>query len=208
MIPRFSSIVRVPALAAIALLTTAVMLAASGIALAESDRTYYDATGYWRYYNGYWYHYKSYVHGYNAGYYARPDRVLPHGVSPAHYGAYSFPGRPTGPGYASQRPGPTIIRPHTESTQAESASTAMPVHIEIRVAPDAEIWFDDAKTTQSGTVREFVSPPMSPGRDYTYEIRARWKVDGNEVSQNRRITVHAGEQVSISFAEPVQAKTK
>src|SRR5215831_18925525 len=94
MIRQRYSIRRVLPLAVIVLLADAVLLAASGTALAQSDRAYTDATGYWRYYNGYWYHYKSYVHGYNPGYYARPDRVLPHGVSPDHYGAVSSPNRP------------------------------------------------------------------------------------------------------------------
>jgi uncharacterized protein (TIGR03000 family) len=84
----------------------------------------------------------------------------------------------------------------------------VPVHIQVRVPGDAEIWFDDTRTIQSGTVREFVSPPVNPGWDYTYEVRARWKEAGNQVSQTRRITVHAGELVSITFPKVVQPKSK
>jgi uncharacterized protein (TIGR03000 family) len=187
---------RILSLAVITLLATAALLATSGTALAQSDRVYSDATGYWRYYNGSWYHYKTYVHGYNPGYYARPDRVLPHGVSPGHYGAYSSPIRPTGPGYSYPWSVPTSAR-----TQAESAATALPVHIEVRVPADADIWFDDAKTTQTGTVRQFVSPPLTPGYDYTYEIRARWTEEGRRVSHTRRVSVHAGERVRVTFPE-------
>jgi uncharacterized protein (TIGR03000 family) len=190
-------------LAAIALLATAVLLAASGTALAQADRVYSDATGYWRYYKGYWYHYKSYAHGYNPGYYARPDRVLPHGVSPGQYGAYSYLIRPTGPGYSYSWPGPTSSRP-----QIETVPTALPVYIEVRVPADAEIWFDGAKTVQAGTVRRFVSPPLTPGRDYSYEVRAKWREDERELTQSRRITFHAGEQVSITFPVTSTAKAR
>ena len=184
-------------LVAIALLTAVVLAAGSGSAVAQSDRVYADATGFWRYYNGYWYHYKSYVHGYDPGSYARPDRVLPHDASPAHYGAYPVASTPTA------RVVPTYSRPQTVSTPAESPSTALPVHIEVRVPAGAEIWFDDEKTVQAGTVRLFVSPPLPPGRDYTYEVRARWREDGSEVTQSRRVTVRAGQQVSVTFPEAV-----
>jgi uncharacterized protein (TIGR03000 family) len=193
----------VVALLTVALLGTAVLLAASGTALAQSDRTYSDATGYWRYYNGYWYHYKTYVHGYNPGYYSRPDRVLPHGVSPGHYGAYASPTRPTGPGYSYPWPVPTSPR-----VQVEIAPTALPVCIEVRVPADAEIWFDDSPTTQTGTIRQFVSPPLTPGHDYTYEVCARWTEEGRPVSHNRRVAVHAGERVSVTFPEAAPPQTK
>ena len=145
-------------LAAIALLATAVPLDAPAPASAQSDQVYSDATGYWRYYNGRWYHYKSYTRGYNPGYYARPDRVLPHGVSPAHYGAYPSPGPPAAPGSAYPSPVATPPRP-----PAESPPTALPVYVDVRVPAGAEIWFDDARTTQTGAVRRFVLPPVPPG---------------------------------------------
>jgi uncharacterized protein (TIGR03000 family) len=189
---------------AIALLTAVVLSAGSGSVVAQSDRVYGDATGYWRYYNGYWYHYKSYVHGYDPGSYARPDRVLPHGVSPAHYGAYLIPT----PGAPAARPVPNPNRPQTVSTPSESPSTALPVYIEVRVLAGAEIWFDDEKTVQEGTVRLFVSPPLPPGRDYTYEVRARWREAGNEVTQSHRVTVRAGQQVSIAFPDTVTSPNK
>jgi uncharacterized protein (TIGR03000 family) len=194
MIRQWYAIREAPALAAVVLLATAVPLVAPAPALAQSDQVYLDATGFWRYYNGRWYHYKSYTHGYNPGYYARPDRVLPHGVSPAHYGAYLSPSPPATPRYTYPSPVPTP--PHL---QAEAAPTALPVYFEVRVPADAEFWFDDARTTQTGTVRRFVSPPVPPGQDYAYVVRARWKEGGNEVTQSRRLTFHAGEQVSITF---------
>jgi uncharacterized protein (TIGR03000 family) len=176
-------------------------LAASGTALAQSGSVYYDATGYWRYSNGYWYHYKTYVHGYNPGYYARPDRVLPHGVSPGHSGASSYSSRPTGPGYSYSSPGTTSSKP-----QAETVPPPLPAYIEVRVPADAEIWFDDAETVQKGTLRLFASPPLTPGHDYTYEVRAKWKEKGREVIQTRRIKARAGELVRIAFPDTSTVK--
>jgi uncharacterized protein (TIGR03000 family) len=175
------------AVAATALLAGVVLLAASATALAQPYPKYVDSTGYWRYYYGSWYHYRT-----GSSY---SDRVLPHGVSPAHYGAYLAPSRPTGPGYSYPWPVPLSPRP-----QPESAPTALPVHIDVRVPADAAIWFDGARTKQGGTFRRFVSPPLPVGRSYTYEVRVRW-TEETPVTQTRRVTVRAGEWVSLTFPD-------
>src|SRR5262249_40914799 len=51
---------------------------------------------------------------------------------------------------------PTSTRPST----SDAASTA--VRINVRVPADAEVWVEGAKTTQTGTRRTFVSPPLDP----------------------------------------------
>jgi uncharacterized protein (TIGR03000 family) len=77
-----------------------------------------------------------------------------------------------------------------------------PVTIDMQVPADAEIWFADAKTKQTGTLRQFVSPPLAAGQEYTYEIRARWKENGREVTKTRRLTVRAGERLKVDFTAP------
>jgi uncharacterized protein (TIGR03000 family) len=67
---------------------------------------------------------------------------------------------------------------------------------------DAEIWFEGKKTNQTGTARQFSSPLLTPGRDYTYAIRARWVEDGKEVNRTRRVDVHAGDHVTVDFTRP------
>ena len=37
---------------------------------------------------------------------------------------------------------------------------------------DAELWFDQKLTKATGTVRDFVTPELSPGRQYSYEVKA------------------------------------
>ena len=68
---------------------------------------------------------------------------------------------------------------------------------------DAALWLEGAKTKQTGTMREFVSPPLTPGEDYVYEVRARWVDSAGEfVNQTRNVTVRAGQQVMIDFTKP------
>jgi uncharacterized protein (TIGR03000 family) len=58
---------------------------------------------------------------------------------------------------------------------------------------DARIWFEDQPTKQGGTLRQFVSPPLTPGKNYTYRVRVQWPEDGRWVSQAHSFPVHAGD---------------
>jgi uncharacterized protein (TIGR03000 family) len=57
----------------------------------------------------------------------------------------------------------------------------------------------DTKTTQKGELRHFVSPPLTPGRDDFYEIKAKWTEGGKEFTRSRHVTVHAGDVINVSF---------
>jgi uncharacterized protein (TIGR03000 family) len=76
------------------------------------------------------------------------------------------------------------------------------VMIGVRVPPDAEIWFEGQKTSQTGSFREFFSPPLDSDKSYTYEIRAKWFQDGTAVEQTRTVAVRAGQHVGVDFLAP------
>jgi uncharacterized protein (TIGR03000 family) len=54
----------------------------------------------------------------------------------------------------------------------------------------------------SGTVRTFETPPLGDG-EYTYQARARWMQDGQEVSQTKNINVSSGSRVNVAFTNNV-----
>jgi uncharacterized protein (TIGR03000 family) len=76
------------------------------------------------------------------------------------------------------------------------------VLINLRVPANAEVWFDGSKTSQTGRLRSFVSPPLQPGRNYAYEIRARWMQSGRMAEETRRINVRAGDRDNLKFLAP------
>lgn len=76
------------------------------------------------------------------------------------------------------------------------------VLLQMRVPANARIFFGDTPTDRMGTVREFVSPPINPGQDYVYDIRVQWDDNGKPMEQNRRVTVHAGDRISLDFTRP------
>jgi uncharacterized protein (TIGR03000 family) len=80
------------------------------------------------------------------------------------------------------------------------------VSIRVRVSPNAEIWFDGAKTTQKGSLRQFTSPRLDSDGEHTYEIRALWTEGGREIDQTRNVSFHAGDRLTVNFTTP-QAKS-
>jgi uncharacterized protein (TIGR03000 family) len=81
------------------------------------------------------------------------------------------------------------------------------VHVTVSVPEDAEIWFNDTKMTSTGAVREYQSPPLTPGTFYTYAVRARWNENSREVTQTQQVLVTAGTHVKVDFrGEPKAAE--
>jgi uncharacterized protein (TIGR03000 family) len=125
-----------------------------------------------------------------------PSRTT--GFSTAPLFPYSSATFPYGYGYSAREyPEESQVRryfPEREVTPDPNSAT-----MNVRVPADAAIWFQGAKTGQRGEERTFVSPPLEPGRAYTYEVRARWNQDGKEVEQTRQVRVRAGETVKVDF---------
>jgi uncharacterized protein (TIGR03000 family) len=74
-----------------------------------------------------------------------------------------------------------------------------PAYLDVRVPAAAEVMVETEKTTQTGSRRTFVSPPISSGRNYVYEIKAKWMENGQPVERTRKVNIHAGEQVTVDF---------
>lgn len=74
----------------------------------------------------------------------------------------------------------------------------------IQVPETAVITFNGDKTSQTGTVRQFVTPQLDPSRIYTYEIKASWMEAGREIIRTRKIQVRAGELEVVNFLQPTQ----
>jgi uncharacterized protein (TIGR03000 family) len=128
----------------------------------------------------------------------------------AHPGAMDRPGHVVvvggGPVVSSNRPrsspdhsSPTTpaVPPTTDPVPSAVTDTA---HIDVRVPAAAEVWVEGVKMKQTGSVRRFVSPPLTPGQALTYDIRARWTDEnGQRVDRTRHVPVQAGAHVVADF---------
>jgi uncharacterized protein (TIGR03000 family) len=72
----------------------------------------------------------------------------------------------------------------------------------VEVPASAEVSIEGVTSKQTGTSRQFVSPKLVPGKQYVYELRARWTEDGRVVEQTRNLFVTAGERLAVNFLAP------
>lgn len=162
--------------------------------------------GYGRGYPGYYGYgwgspYNSGYYGYNRGWYS--PNVYNYGPSYSFdSGSYPLPAGPTyyGGEYATDQG--TLPQqgsmPADMSTQDPNAA-----HILVRVPGNAKVFFENQPTNQQGSVRAFVSPPLDPNKDYTYDVKAQWTTpDGKQQEATRHIQVHAGRSVQVNFMQP------
>jgi uncharacterized protein (TIGR03000 family) len=82
---------------------------------------------------------------------------------------------------------------------AQPGANQAVAEITIIVAADAEIFFDGEPTTQKGTERCYVTPPLVVGKKYSYEVLARWQEGGKAVKQTRTVQVAAASKLVITF---------
>jgi uncharacterized protein (TIGR03000 family) len=137
---------------------------------------------------------------------------------PGIYGSYSFgvvaSGYRTYPRLSLYPPAVTTpatmvagIPPTDELPTPRASATPAPpaediAYVNVRVPPEATLWFQGVRMTKGGSVRDFVSPPLPVGKPFTYTARAIWMENGQEVSRERQIQVRAGDRVDIDFLLP------
>jgi uncharacterized protein (TIGR03000 family) len=80
--------------------------------------------------------------------------------------------------------------------------------ITLQVPAGAEVWFNGERTTQTGMVRQFSSPSLTPGKNFVYKVRVRWERDGKTVDETRPVKVYANAHVSLDLTRlPGPAKS-
>jgi uncharacterized protein (TIGR03000 family) len=115
---------------------------------------------------------------------------------PGYYGLYSQPAPFSSDSAALFGAAPGSELPSSDSTVPVGSTSATLI---VTVPADAKVWFNDTPTTSSGQFREFDTPPLAPGKRYTYTVRARWKENGHEVTQTQQVQVTAGVHLHVDF---------
>jgi uncharacterized protein (TIGR03000 family) len=68
------------------------------------------------------------------------------------------------------------------------------------VPADAEVWFNGVKTKQTGAQRYFFSPPLAAGKQYTYQLLARWSKEGKPIERKQELDVRAGDALRLDLS--------
>jgi uncharacterized protein (TIGR03000 family) len=139
-----------------------------------------------------------------------------YGYYTPYYGAYGG-----GPGYASGYYSPDVASPAVGALpEVGTPDAGTPdvgpapqerppqdnaAHLQLIVPEGAEVFFDGAKTSKTGRLREFVSPTLAPGQTYTYTIEVRSTAAGKPVVDRREIHVGANDWFMVDFTRPAPA---
>lgn len=84
----------------------------------------------------------------------------------------------------------------------KEASLPAPAVIVVHLPPEATLSVDGAPTRLASGRREFASPPLPPGRDFTYTFEARITRAGETVLASRHVTVRAGQRTRLDLEFP------
>lgn len=125
------------------------------------------------------------------------------------YGYYSAPGSYYAPSTMGVPGNQPYQYPMTGTAATESQSMYRPpagtALITIRLPADAALWVDDLPTTQTGAVRQFVTPgTLEPGKPYHYKLKAQWMENGQPVVRERTANFTAGGEVTVDFTQPTE----
>jgi len=170
--------------------------------------------GFQHYYPGYHSFYRPYSNlGFLGGYYY--PGLLGYGFGYDYGLGYGYPWAYASPTYSYSYPSVDFSYPsvdHTPSVSAyfgpQSAAVAgaptaeAPATVTVVLpSPDAQVWFDGQQMQQQGSVRTYVSPPLTRNQEFVYQVRARWQEQGRAVDQTRTATVRAGQTTAIDFTK-------
>jgi uncharacterized protein (TIGR03000 family) len=85
--------------------------------------------------------------------------------------------------------------------QDRSARMAPAVLI-VRVRPDAQLQVDGLPTRQTGENRRFVTPPLEPGKTFSYTLAAVWEPNNyTTITRTRKVNVEAGKESTVDLRE-------
>jgi len=156
------------------------------------------------YYGGYGYGgptYSAYSYPYGYGnYYGSPYVYgsTPYGSTPYYdttmSGTYGYGGQ----GYITPASYQQSFYPSGAQQQMPQDSNA--AMIEVRMPADAELLVDGKRTQQTGPTRLFVTPPLTPGKTFTYELTV--KRTGDAVGQTREVQVQPGQRAVVDLTQP------
>jgi uncharacterized protein (TIGR03000 family) len=106
----------------------------------------------------------------------------------------------TAPVPAAAQPGPDgDDRPAPKKLTKKTGP--QPAEILVHIPYNAKLTIDDYLTTQTGIKRTFVTPPLAPGRAFTYLLKATWKEEMHTFVRMAVVSVQAGEETVVDLRQ-------
>lgn len=74
-----------------------------------------------------------------------------------------------------------------------------PATIRVSLPADARLTIDGSPTRSTSGEREFITPPLERGHEFTYTLEARVLRDGRPATISKQVAVHAGERTDVTL---------
>ncbi len=91
-------------------------------------------------------------------------------------------------------------------TSKPTAPVTMPsserARITVKVPENATLYIDNRKNESNGTVREFTTPAVPAGRDFSYTMALETMKDGRPEQLTQKVIFRAGEIVTVDLTTP------
>lgn len=158
---------------------------------------YYGRGGGWD--RGYGYRGYGYGYPYGYGYGYRPGVYVNIGTPGYYdygYGSYSYPSDGYY-GYSVDSGAQPSIASQSFYGPSLDQDKAL-VHIRLP-DPQGQVWIENVATDQRGLDRLFLSPPLEAGKRYVYTIKANWMENGQQMNQEKKVDIQAGQQALVAF---------
>jgi uncharacterized protein (TIGR03000 family) len=94
------------------------------------------------------------------------------------------------------------------ATVAPRRVTLLPTQatVVVQVADDASLTVNGERVPELGSTRTFISPELTPGRDYYYTIKM--ERPGGTVTDTKRVYVRAGQTTRVDFTRATAAAVR
>jgi uncharacterized protein (TIGR03000 family) len=89
-----------------------------------------------------------------------------------------------------------------EPSTPGAARGLQPARIVVRLPAAASLWIGGDPTRSKSSRREFVTPPLSAGRTYRYDLRAELTEGGSRRTVRTSVAVRAGQRSSVEIRFP------
>jgi uncharacterized protein (TIGR03000 family) len=88
-----------------------------------------------------------------------------------------------------------------EAARAQAATDRQPATLVVLVpSSTATLTVEGTRTRQTGPRRTFVSPPLEPGKSYTYTLAVVWQPNNYETwTRTRKVAVSAGKETEVDL---------
>ena len=123
-------------------------------------------------------------------------RFRSRGTSPSYYEggpSVSQPVTPRNMTYQSYYPPPG---------QAAMPTGPAPAQMVVHLPPGAALTVDGEATKQMSSTRVFITPNLDPGKEYTYELKARVPQPSGELTSIQKVKVRPGQSVEVVMNLP------